>query len=90
MRSEAGVILVNALKQGDLSAKDKSYLDKLVAARTGLTQADADKQVSEVFTNAKQAGENARRAIAHSSHPAHPASSFGVGGCDAWPARIYL
>jgi hypothetical protein len=65
-RSEAGIILVKALKQGDLSTQDKSYLDQLVATRTGLSQGDADKQVSEVFANAKQAGETARKALAHS------------------------
>jgi|ERR1019366_968685 hypothetical protein len=64
--AEAGGIFANALRQGNLSAADKSYLDQLVAARTGLSQSDADKRVSDVFANTQQAAEVARKVVAHS------------------------
>ena len=63
---EVGRIFAKSLRQGDLPAADKSYLAKLVATRTGLSQTDAEKRVSDVFAGAQQAAETARKAIAHS------------------------
>jgi hypothetical protein len=65
VRGEAGRIFANALRQGDISA-DKSYLAHLVAARTGLSQADAEKRVSDVFARAQQTADTARKTVAHS------------------------
>jgi hypothetical protein len=66
LRGEAGTIFVTALKQGEISPQDKNYLDQLVMAKTGLSQSDADKRVTDVFANAKQAAEATRKAVAHS------------------------
>jgi hypothetical protein len=66
VRGEAGRIFENALPQGDMPAADRSYLAQLVAARTGLSQADADKRVSDVFAKAQQTADAARKAAAHS------------------------
>jgi hypothetical protein len=66
MRGEAGRIFANALRQGDVSAPDRSYLAQLVAARTGLSQPDADKRISDVFAAAQQTADTARKAVAHS------------------------
>ena len=63
VRGEAGRIFANALRQGDISA-DKSYLAQLVAARTGLSQ--AEKRVSDVFARAQQTADTARKTVAHS------------------------
>jgi hypothetical protein len=68
VRVEVGLILANALRQGDVPAGDKTYLASLVAASTGITQTDAEKRVSEVFAEARQAADTARRAVAHSSY----------------------
>lgn len=65
VRGEAGRIFANALRQADISA-DKSYLAQLVAARTGLSQADAEKRVSDVFARAQQTADTARKTVAHS------------------------
>ena len=65
VRGEAGRIIANALRQGDISA-DKSYLAQLIAARTGLSQADAEKRVSDVFARAQQTADTARKTVAHS------------------------
>jgi hypothetical protein len=67
-RAEAGGILANTLRQKYVPAPDKTYLGQLVAARTGLTQADAEQRVSEVLTQARQAADNARKALAHSMY----------------------
>lgn len=65
-RSEAENIFAHDLRSGDLSAGDKTYLGQLVAARTGLSQGDAESRVSNVFSNAQQAMEATRKAVAHS------------------------
>ena len=54
--------LVEALKDGELSGPDKTYLAKLVAARTGLSQVDAEKRVDEVFAQAKNAETKVKQA----------------------------
>ena len=51
----------------DLSAGDKGYVARLVSARTGLGQADAEKRVNEVITEAKTAADRARRSAAQFS-----------------------
>jgi hypothetical protein len=45
----------------DLSAEDRSYLAKVVAARTGLSQADAEKRVNDVAAQVKTDLEKARK-----------------------------
>jgi hypothetical protein len=48
----------------DLSAADRSYVARLVSARTGIPQAEAEKRVNEVVTEAKAAADRTRRAAA--------------------------
>jgi hypothetical protein len=62
---EVATILASSLHNGALTSEDKSYLDQLVVARTGLDQGSADKRVSEVFAKAQHAGEQTRKTIAH-------------------------
>ena len=47
------------------SAADRGYVAKVVAARTGLSQADADKRVSDVITQVKADLDKARKAAMH-------------------------
>lgn len=49
---------------GDLSTADRSYVARVVAARTGLNQAAAEQRVNEVVTQTKQAADQARKAAA--------------------------
>ena len=66
MRGEAERIIANALRQGYIPPADKSYLAQLVASKTGLSKTDAEKRVSDVFMEAQQAADTARKTIAHS------------------------
>jgi hypothetical protein len=50
------------VRNGDVSPPDKAYLAGLVAARTGLSQADAAKRVDDVIAQAKAAELKAREA----------------------------
>ncbi len=65
-REEVTVILANALRRGSLPDYDSQYLAQLVSARTGLTPADAQARVAQVFDDARQAADTARKAAAHS------------------------
>jgi hypothetical protein len=49
---------------GDLKPADRQYVAKVVAARTGLSQADAEKRVNDVVTQAKADADAARKAAA--------------------------
>ena len=46
----------------DINPTDRAYIAKVVAARTGLSQADAEKRVNDVMTQAKTDLDNARKA----------------------------
>ena len=61
-RSEALRLWTSSFNEGELAPNDRAYLSRLVAARTGLSQADADKRVTEVVTDAKVAADKARKA----------------------------
>lgn len=49
---------------GELKSADRDYVSKVVAARTGLSQADADKRVNDVILQIKADADAARRATA--------------------------
>jgi hypothetical protein len=49
---------------GELKSADRTYVSKVVAARTGLNQADADKRVNDVVTQIKSDTDAARKATA--------------------------
>jgi hypothetical protein len=62
-RAELGRLLLPVLqKGGTVSAADQTYIAKVVSARTGLPQADAEKRVSDVIAQAKKATDEARKA----------------------------
>lgn len=64
-RAEVGRIFVRGLGRGaEISAADRSYLAQMVSARTGMPQAEAERRVNEVVTQAKQATDEARKAAA--------------------------
>jgi hypothetical protein len=49
---------------GDLKPVDREYISKVVAARTGMSQADADKRINDVATQVKADTDAARKATA--------------------------
>jgi ribosomal protein L17 len=63
-RHEIARILTTGLREGDVPALDRTYVAQVVAARTGLNQADAEKRVSDIIDQAKTALDNARKAAA--------------------------
>jgi len=62
-RGELQRLLTTSFRAGnELKAGDRAYLVKVVAARTGLSPADADARVTEVTTTIKSNLETARKA----------------------------
>jgi hypothetical protein len=66
-RAEASRIFVAGLSQPDVPAADREYLAKMVAARAGVSEAEAQQRVSAAITEARLAMDTARKAAAHFS-----------------------
>jgi hypothetical protein len=61
-RGELARLLTTSFHNGsDLNPADRSYVAKVVSARTGLSQADAEKRVTEVTTQIKSDLDTARK-----------------------------
>jgi hypothetical protein len=92
--AQATHILQSVLTTGDLSQADQTYLAQLIASRTGITQADAQRRVDEVIARekqavvkAKQAADAARKASAAVS--IFSALSMAIGAFIACVAAAY-
>ena len=66
-RAEVSRTFARALHQGAIPPSDSEYLSRVVSARTGLNQADAERRVSDVFAAAQQSEESKRKALGHLS-----------------------
>ena len=78
MRTEVTRIFIADMGTGKLTTEDRDYLARMLVKRTGLTQAEAEHKVDEIYTRAektiaeakekaKQAADSARKAAAHSA-----------------------
>lgn len=76
--SEVTRIFASAIRAGSLSPEDSRYVGSLVAQRTGMSQQDAEKRVTDTFaktqaaineakTKAQEAADAARKATAYAS-----------------------
>lgn len=54
-------IFVRSLADGQLAAEDRTYLAQMVAQRTNLTQADAERRVDEVYARTQKAVADAKQ-----------------------------
>jgi hypothetical protein len=73
-RAEGGRILAKSVANGTLDPADRTYLAKLIAARTGISQQDAEKRIDDAMAQiktaeetTKQAADEARKASAKAS-----------------------
>jgi hypothetical protein len=80
LRREVGIILANALREGNIPPADKRYLAQVVAARSGLSEPDAEKRVDEVFAQSQQAADKARKGFAHAMYWTFLALLIGAFG----------
>jgi hypothetical protein len=63
--AEAGRIFANALAQGQIGGADQLYLARLISAKTGVTEADAETRVLNTIAAARQTEDTARKVTAH-------------------------
>jgi hypothetical protein len=76
VRAESSRILAKGLTSGDVPTADRSYVAALVAARTGISQAEADKRVDDAFAQVKAADAKARQVADAARKAAAKASIF--------------
>jgi hypothetical protein len=81
-RAEAGRILMRGLGRSGLTAEDRTYLTRLVAARTGLSPGDADRRISQVREDARRAARRARAMAVIVGFMT--AASLAAGAAAAW------
>ena len=62
VREETSHILAEGLARGEVSTADRSYLAQLVAAQTGVSDADAQRRVDDVINQLRADADAARRA----------------------------
>jgi hypothetical protein len=61
-RAEMVRLFTTSFRNGDLKPADKTYVVKVVSARTGLSEADAEKRITDVTTLVKADLDSARKA----------------------------
>ena len=64
--AEIAPIIAANLARGSMVPADREYLAQLVAARTGVSQTEAERRVDEADRDAREAADTARKAAAHS------------------------
>lgn len=74
-QAEVARIVATDAASGDMPAADKTYVAQLVAARTGLSQPDAEKRVSDVLAQAQSAKD---KALAAAKTAADAARKTGI------------
>ena len=83
-RTEAGRILLTATGRRGIAPEDRTYLVRLVATRTGISQPDAERRVDEAIAGATTAVRKARRGAVILAFAT--AVSLLVGAATAWYA----
>ena len=76
--AETTRIFASALKSGSLPGDDAHYLGQVVAQRTGLSQADAEKRVNDAFARMQAAAKEAQASAMEAADKARKASAYGA------------
>ena len=76
--TEAGRIMLTSLKSGSLAQDDAAYLGQLIAQRTGLSQADAEKRVNDTFAQLKAKVDQAKAQAKAAADKARKASAYAA------------
>jgi hypothetical protein len=74
--AEAGRILARSTATGEIAPADKTYVAQLIAARTSLSQADAEKRVDDTLNQAKAALAKAEQAARDAADQARKAAAY--------------
>lgn len=86
-RAEVMRMLTLGMTRGDLSDDNKTYLARMIAARTGMPEAAAQARVNQVLADAKAAAEKARKFGIIAAFVTAAALALGAAAA-AWGARL--
>jgi hypothetical protein len=76
--AEASRIFLNGIRTGSLSPDDTRYAGQLVAQRTGLSQQDAEKRVTDTFARTQASLKEAADKAKAAADAARKASAYGA------------
>lgn len=76
-RAEVGRILARSVAQARIDDSDRAYLAQVVATRTGVSQDEAQRRISEVEAKARDAADTTAKAVAYFSFWTFMALLFG-------------
>lgn len=76
--SEVTRIFMTAVQTGTLSAEDVKYVGQIVSQRTGLTQRDAEKRVSDTYARMQAKLHDAEAATKDAANKARKASAYAA------------
>ena len=74
-RAELGRVMANAIRTGEISKDDRDYVARVISARTGMSPQEADKRISDVLAQAKQAKDKAEQAAREAADTARKAAA---------------
>jgi hypothetical protein len=76
--SEVARIFMNTIRTGTLPAEDVRYVGQVVSQRTGLTQQDAEKRVSDTYARMQKKLRDAETAARDAADKARKASAYAA------------
>jgi len=76
--AEAGRIFASGLEAGALPSEDVHYLGQMVAQKTGLSQADAEKRVNDDFAKMKTKADQAKADAKEAADKTRKASAYAA------------
>jgi hypothetical protein len=82
VRAQAARIITTSLGHADMAAEDRAYLVRMVMARTGLAQPDAERRVTDVISQARGSIRRARANVVILAFMT--AASLLAGAAVAW------
>ena len=75
---EAGRIFANGISAGSLSPEDTKYVGQMIAQRTGMSQADAEKRVTDTFTRMQTKAKDAEVTARDAADKTRKASAYAA------------
>ncbi|MGI4847476.1 MAG: hypothetical protein ACRYGK_04980 [Janthinobacterium lividum] len=76
--SEAGRIMANAVRTNALAPEDRQYLAKIVARHTGISEADADKRITDGFNKFQAQKAEAEKTVKETAEKARKAAAYAA------------
>ncbi len=85
-RAVAGRIIETGLGRREIASDDRDHLVRLVAARTGLSAADADHRVTQILSESRNAAAKARQSAVIIAFTL--AAALAAGAAAAWGSAV--